>query len=238
MNTAAPHSKENTFFGQKLPLTKEEPHGNNLYYSQMNEINKQHLNEFKSNEFTNGRLPNMPKIFKWTLLAEFDSLLEAKIYSKENLDAVITTVKPLTNCTMCLTPTKRHSMGVKYMGCTRHHLCKTRYTLRECKFSNIVKVFGINLHGSPQVEMAQSETEPELQLGKPPDQTLAGSISSIDPEPSELTRIELNSCKYGNETFSIRPTKTELEPKQIEMGIGQLIKKLSEKKKIKLKFFY
>ncbi|RNA31474.1 nucleoporin 2 [Brachionus plicatilis] len=60
MNTAAAHSKENTFFGQKLPLTKEEPQGNNFYYSQMNEINKQHLNEFKSNEFTIGRIPNVP----------------------------------------------------------------------------------------------------------------------------------------------------------------------------------
>lgn len=61
MNTKPPNSNMNTFFGKNLPLTiKEDQMDNNLYYSQVNEINKQDLDEFKSNNFTIGRIPSVP----------------------------------------------------------------------------------------------------------------------------------------------------------------------------------
>lgn len=60
MNTEPFQPKENTFFGHNLPLKNEEPLENKLYYSNINEINKKDLDEFKSNEFTIGRIPNIP----------------------------------------------------------------------------------------------------------------------------------------------------------------------------------
>lgn len=61
MKSKPAHQSETSFFGNSLPLTvKEEQSDNNLYYTQINEINKHDLDEFKSNNFTIGRIPSVP----------------------------------------------------------------------------------------------------------------------------------------------------------------------------------
>lgn len=59
MNTSSVQQMDNTFLGRTLP-TSTITNTNSSYYSKLNELNSQDLDEFKSNQFTIGRIPQIP----------------------------------------------------------------------------------------------------------------------------------------------------------------------------------
>ncbi|CAF0943931.1 unnamed protein product [Brachionus calyciflorus] len=60
MNPVQAPQKENTFFGKNIPISQQESKKIDMFYSSVNDLTKQELEEFKANQFTLGRIPNVP----------------------------------------------------------------------------------------------------------------------------------------------------------------------------------